>query len=467
MTDSTPAVDGSTTAAPSSPGPERQAGWLLRGRQWVGTRIGSLAIGVLVGTLVGALGTVVLPRLFAPSRTSIAAGTRLIVLSGQDPSGARDRRFQLWNERAAAWNAGHPDERLPEVTVVWLPTAANEQLAEMLRRARTAEDDADVYVLDAPWTRQFVSGGWLLRLDTGVDTQQFLPGPLKTCRNGDSLYALPFNTDVGLLYRRPGLRVPADWSSLVNDAAHAPARPRAAFAAPFGRGEAFVVSVIEGVLARGGSILDGEGHLTLDGPGVALALKELSHDLSDRTLISSTAVESDEAATRQTFVDGQAAYMRNWPTFTPRDHQQHPLKGMGVSRLPWRSVLGGQDLAVDAQTPYPQAATELIEWLTGESSQTQLFMDGGFAPTREAVYHDPLVLDQNRSPFAGDLLAAVQSAVRRPDVPNYPLFSRVFEDVMRRVLQTGGSLSPRDVDEITAAVDGRLLTSSTLADQLR
>jgi maltose-binding protein MalE len=85
--------------------------------------------------------------------------------------------------------------------MVELPEIADAQRSEMLARAQAGGGGVDVYNLDVTWTAEFAAAGHLQRLDESrVRTGDFLPGPLSTCRYDDRLWALPFNTDVGLLY---------------------------------------------------------------------------------------------------------------------------------------------------------------------------------------------------------------------------------------------------------------------------
>lgn len=419
-------------------------------------------LGLVIGAVIGAgLECVLDSPSSGDDQDPVREDHPLILLSGADQNGARGERIQAWNEWVAAWNRQFPDRLKPHVIVVWLPSSANEQLAEMIRRADSDAEDVDVFVLDAPWTRQFALNDRLQELSPTVDTRQFLRRPLESCTVDGKLYALPFNSDAGLLFRHANLPAPTTWDALVA-AAHAdasPTRAPSAVGGQFGRGEAFVVNVLEGVLARGGRILDTQGNLLLSGQGVPPALRALARDLGDVAHIPSAADEYDEAASQQAFTDGTVAYMRNWPAFTPRTTEQTLPPHVRVGNLPWPSVLGGQNLAVAVGSRYTRSATELVEWLTSDSSQFQLFQKGGYAATRSAVYHDPAIRDDAKYPYVEELLAAIDSALSRPAVRNYPLLSQTFETVMRRVLANGGDLTPADAAQIEAAVDGRIALS--------
>ena len=235
---------------------------------------------------------------------------------------------------------------------------------------------------------------------------------------------------------------------------------KAAFVGQFGPGEAFVVNVLEGVLARGGPILDEDGNLNLQDENVHRALRSLHKDLADSTVMYRKSKEMDEASSRDAFVKGEAVYLRDWPYFVPRTEDGLPNPQVAVDAMPWKGVLGGQNLAVAGESRRPRAAQELVEWLTSETSQVRLFEDGGFAATRRVLYLDPKITGSTRYGYAKPLLASIEKALPRPSVPDYQLFSKVFENVMRRVLANDGELGTADIERITAATEGKLLPDS-------
>ena len=60
-----------------------------------------------------------------------------------------------------AWNASHPGQR---VTPLYLPEAANDQLAQLVANLQAKSDAYDVIDLDVVWTAEFASAGWIIPL---------------------------------------------------------------------------------------------------------------------------------------------------------------------------------------------------------------------------------------------------------------------------------------------------------------
>jgi multiple sugar transport system substrate-binding protein len=109
---------------------------------------------------------------------------------------------------------------------------------------------------------------------------------------------------------------------------------------------------------------------------------------------------------------------------------------------PGSGALGGQTLAVSKNALHKEKAWNFIKWLTDEERQKRLFACGGYVPVHKAAYENvaqcsQLSGQQNdqettelNTQELGDLatiLKTVLSRARpRPDVPNYPGFSRAF-----------------------------------------
>jgi len=145
--------------------------------------------------------------LTVPLRSPVEPTTgELLILSGRDDSTGdqRQARINLWNEV-------HPEK---PARIVELSGNADQQRNEMVRLAQDPGSVVDVYNLDVTWTAEFAENDYIVPL-TGVSTSDFLARPLDTCLyerrfdgipfSGEKLWALPFNTDAGLLYYREGL----------------------------------------------------------------------------------------------------------------------------------------------------------------------------------------------------------------------------------------------------------------------
>ncbi len=435
-----------------------RAAWDTLTGRWRG-RFG-FGLGLLAGGVAGALLATLVPVWLAPG-TDLEPGP-LVILSGRDDSAGGQRQALI-----DQWNVTHP--RNP-ARIEELPGQADAQHSEMLSRAQSGRQPVDIYNLDVISVAEFAKGDHLRPLER-TDTGGFLAGPLSTCRYADRLWALPFNSDAGLLFYRTDLvpSPPTTWTAMSDDIARAfGAAPAtrdpllaAGYAGQLADYEGLTVNALEAIWAAGGDVVDGDGHVVIDSPPARAGLRWLATGLqrSNPQVILEQSASFDETQSTHAFYDHKVVFLRMWPvayrTLQAPPTNQPAGSGpppFGVSRLPGPSTLGGQDLALASGTRRPRAAQALIEFLTSERSQQILFERGGFAATREIVYHDAAVIDKYR--YAPVLLDAVRAARPRPVTPHYARFTEVFRQIVRSALSNGGQLPPNATAALSDALRG-------------
>lgn len=193
----------------------------------------------------------------APDRlASLPPGVELIVASGPDLSqGARRKAIDAWNQL-------HPGIQARIVAVEGNTDRQRDRFHALLDPANA--DVVDIVNVDSVHLPEFANTsstgatGLLAPIGAG-DTdvvgaitedhlRDFLPNALLTCYWQEKLYGLPFNTDVGLLFFHAGTAPAPSWNELPGALAKNPAVP-ARLALQLGRDEAFVVNVLEQLLA--------------------------------------------------------------------------------------------------------------------------------------------------------------------------------------------------------------------------
>jgi multiple sugar transport system substrate-binding protein len=392
----------------------------------------------------------------------------LTILSGLDESVGRQRHRLVRD-----WSECHPDNPARIIEVAGVTDA---QRSEMVARAQSRDPSVDIFNLDVTWTAEFAEADYIRPLAaTGVDFDAFLDPPMETCRYGNELWALPFNSDAGLLFFRTDLIPEApdvvDWGWI--DAQMKELLPdpsgqlQAGYAAQLADYEGLTVNALERIWAAAQEeVIRGDWRdptIELDSTSVAAALYELGRvfDEEEQQLILPQSAEFDETATTQAFRERRVVFMRNWPvafrSLQPPTNGDSPgPEGpIDVRRLPGHSVLGGQNLAIARHSPRPVAAQRLIEFLACHDSQLILFRDGGLPATRHAVYWDPGVT--KRHAYAETLEEAIRFAWRRPETPYYPRFSEVFRRGVRQAMRDRdgeGRLSDGFADQLAKAMRG-------------
>ncbi|MEU3778903.1 extracellular solute-binding protein, partial [Streptomyces sp. NPDC032472] len=336
----------------------------------------------------------------------------------------------------------------------------------------------DVVNLDVTWVPEFAAAGLVQPLPDALVDADVVKSVAATARWKDKVYAVPFNSDVGLLFYRPdylkraGITAPdlgkgTRWPvvqqmirALDGAGKKLPDTYQKGWTAQLDASyEGLTVNGVEAFASAADdfALTDKDGRYagSLDG------LKAGLDELRDRTQAAYTlpeAVHSDEADTLTDFAAGRTAFLRHWPYAYRTLHQSLSEEQLGVAPLPGRAVLGGQNLAVARGSLRSTAARELIEFLTGRDSERCL-LDAGFAATRLSAYEDDKLTCTAAKPVGqataaptsertdrmprdahgrpdyarGTLLPALENAVQRPRTPLYGAFTRTFAAELARL----------------------------------
>jgi multiple sugar transport system substrate-binding protein len=437
------------------------------------------------GRITVSAATLVLITVFVvPNIHSAGAGSDLepgtiTIMSGSDESPSYLRRILI-----DQWNRSHPNNqaKIRDDQATGEPDSQHRNMVDDAKPG--GEHQADLYVLDIVWMEEFIKNGYIRPLDQSrraTSDTDFIANVLETCRELDGdhnvLWALPLNTDVGMIYYRSdlGVKPPESWSDyyggpakttladirsnpLLRDLA---AKLKAANAAQLANEEILTVTALEAILAHGGALVNKDGRLILNqgrfDSNTVRALQELAAVSKDPDIAPADPEApppagegmSDNEAT-QYFKSGAAMFMRNWPVVydTLRTNDNQPPVPFKVAKLPHTSVLGGQNLAISASSKRPRAAQALIEFLTSDSSQLILATVGGFAPTRADAYPSDSV---NSRPYNAFLLDTIRAAQPRPRIRAYTDFSIEFRRGIKFALNNNGVIEedlPRKLAEI-------------------
>jgi multiple sugar transport system substrate-binding protein len=365
----------------------------------------------------------------------------LVILSGRDDSVDKQRQALI-----DQWNELHPSNR---AEIVELSEIADDQHSEMVARAQSGGGGVDIYNLDVTWMAEFAEARYIRPLDeSSLDTSGFLPNPLRTCRYDGKLWALPFNTDAGLLYYRKDLvpTPPGSWSQIrktVEDtlAQGAGDSGMAGYTGQLAQYEGLTVNALEAIQsAAGGSEVVEDGKVVVDLDDMQEAVDRLRPTGGNPQLVLPQSLDFHEQETTRAFRERRVLFMRNWPVAhrslvlqAGPEGTTGPPVDFDVTPLPGPSVLGGQNLAIAASSGNPEAAQALIEFLTDARSQQILFERGGLAATQQVVYSDAEV--QENYPYAAKLLQAIQRAHPRPVTPCYTKFSETFRSAVYEALR--------------------------------
>ncbi|WDV53113.1 extracellular solute-binding protein [Streptomyces coeruleorubidus] len=327
---------------------------------------------------------------------------RIVVASGQDVTGKNGIRQQLID----AWNAKEGEHGY-RARLVELPGSADQQRSQLLGALQSGSAEYDVVNLDVTWIPEFADASLIRPLsDSAVkDPEDLIKSVDSTSYWDGKRYAVPFNSDVGLLYYRKDhlVKASASRTDLGDDVTWDELREllgaltqadiedyEAIWTTQLAAYEGRTVNAIEAFASAvpGFRLTDGDGQYVATQEQLTAGVTELRERTASPYLLEGAA-ESREAESLSAFAEGRTTFLRHWPYVYPTLHETFE-GNLGVARLPGRAVLGGQNLAVTSSTSEQRAAkaAELIAFLTGPDSERCL-LRAGFAATRTSAYQEP------------------------------------------------------------------------------
>jgi len=322
--------------------------------------------------------------------------------------------------------------------------------------------DVDVFMVDVIW--QGICGPHAVDMKKYFkddEIKAFFPRIIQNNTVNGKLVSIPWFTDAGLLYYRTDLlekygykEPPKTWEELTEMATKIQDGERKAGKPDFqgfvfqGKAsESVTCNAIEWVYSYGGgTIVEPDKKVTINNPHAIKALDTAKSWVGTISPLGVTTYGEEEA--RNIWQAGNAAFMRNWPyAYSLGQDPKSPISGkFDVTVLPKggpdgknAACLGGWQLMVSAYSKAPDAAADLVHYLTTAELQKKHAVDISLLPTLPALYSDPDVLAKN--PFFKNLLPVLENAVARPSTvtgADYNQLSTSFFQNVNKVL-TGGA----------------------------
>ncbi|NGN67148.1 extracellular solute-binding protein [Streptomyces sp. A7024] len=400
----------------------------------------------------------------APRAGTAADPVELRIATGSDltSGGIRRKLIEAWDDR-------HENVT---VKIVELAEDADRQRSQLAAALQAGNKDGyDIVNLDVTWTAEFAEQELIAPLDATLtrSLKGLRPQIRQTVRYEDKSWAVPWNTDVGLLYYRADLLgrdfAPDDYGDLT--AAVARFRTQrdqqvtAGLITQLSPYEGLTVNAHEAVWRHKGTIVDGDGEVRVAEPAARAGLDELAASFKPAgpydpgnpplPLLSADSLGATETTSVERFLAGETLAMRNWPFALDRLADAENKRGdgpraeYGVTTLPGPAALGGQNLALT--TGAPQEARQLVADLTGTAAGRCL-RAGGFVPAREEALTGDCaarlvkggrpeqadVPDRLRGEYDAALDDALDAAKARPVTPYYAAVTRDIQEAVHEQL---------------------------------
>jgi multiple sugar transport system substrate-binding protein len=351
-----------------------------------------------------------------------------------EPSGS----FQAAAKDCSAASGGAYTIKIQE-----LPTAADSQRQQLVRRSAAKDASLDILGLDVVWEAEFAEAGWIQNW-TGQRRAQVMKDAVRSALDtaiwNGQLVAAPFNSNTQLLWYRKDLvpKAPATWDEMIAQAQSLARQNKPHYIEIQGASyEGYTVWVNAMVLSAGGRILSSDGQRVILGPPAARGVSLIGKLGRSVAADPSLSVTMEDQA-RLAFESGDAAFQINYPFIYPSAQQNAPklAKQIGWTQYPRvdadkpsRPPVGGIDLAVSAFSRHKQQAVDAIMCLRNRPNQLRNAIKGGLPPTLASLYTDPRLI-KGGYPFAADILASLQRGGVRPKTPAYQSVSIAMQTTM-------------------------------------
>jgi trehalose/maltose transport system substrate-binding protein len=331
--------------------------------------------------------------------------------------------------------------------------------------------DVDVYLVDVIWQGSAAPHAVDLKKYYKEDEiKAYFPRIIENNTVGGKLVSIPLYTDAGILFYRTDLlekygykEPPKTWEELaamakkIQDGERAAGKPDfQGFVFEGKASESVTCNALEWIYSGGGgSVIEPDKSVTINNPKAIKALETARSWIGSISPVGVTTYAEEEA--RNVWQAGNAAFMRNWPyAYGLGADPKSAVSGkFDVTILPKggdngknAACLGGWQLLVSAYSKVPDAAAELVRYLSSAEVQKRIAIHFSVLPARPALYSDPDVLA--KKPFFKIMLNVFNNAVARPSTvtgSDYNQLSTAFFQNVNLVL-TGDESAQKAVSEV-------------------
>ncbi|MEU0579902.1 ABC transporter substrate-binding protein [Streptomyces griseoincarnatus] len=352
-----------------------------------------------------------------------------------------------------------------------LPRAADGQRQQMVRRLAAEDDSLDILGLDVTWAAEFAEARWIKEW-TGENKRRATEGtldvPIQTATWKGKLYAVPYNTNIQLLWYREDLvpEPPTTWAEMLDMSRDLARQGKPHYAEIQGaQYEGLTVWFNSLINSAGGTILNPSATEPSLGPP-AVKAASIMRDLARSPAADPSLPNQMEDQNRLAMESGVAAFEINYPFVYPSMKSNNPtlfknFRWAVYPRVdadrPSRPTIGGIDLAVSAYSRHPDLAFDAALCLRDRENQLNAALKGGLPPTLRALYDEPDFMKEY--PFSEEVLTSLESASVRPLTPAY---QNVSIAVSHTLSPPSGIQPESDVSTIREQIDEALRSEGVI-----
>src|SRR5829696_2295426 len=349
-----------------------------------------------------------------------------------------------------------------------LPSSANGQREQLVRRSAAKDSSLDILGLDVTWEAEFSEAGWIVPW-TGARRAQVeqdaVKANLDTATWKGQLVAAPFNSNTQLLWYRKDLvpNPPKTWAEMISQAEALARQGKPHYIEIQGASyEGYTVWINSMILSAGGQIISNNGQQVILGPKAAQGISLIGQLARSPAADPSLGVQMEDQ-NRLAFETGKAAFEINYPFVYPSAQTDVPALAKQMAwaeyprvdaNLPSRPPVGGTDLAVSAFSQHKEQAFDAIMCLRNKDNQLRNAVKGGLPPTLASLYKDPRLINGGY-PFAAEILDSLQRGGIRPKTPAYESVSIAMQTTLYPPFSAGPGKLPQLRTQLQDAIESK------------
>ncbi|HEX7626415.1 MAG TPA: ABC transporter substrate-binding protein [Gaiellaceae bacterium] len=350
-----------------------------------------------------------------------------------------------------------------KVKVVPHPAASDASYSQLARTFSSHSSSIDVAMIDVVWPGAFAPFLVDLKPKLGAQSKIHAAGIVASDTVNGKLVAMPWFGDFGMLYYRTDLlkkygysAPPTTWSQLfamakkIQDGEQSANPSFSGFVFQGNAYEGLTCDALEWIASSGGGDFIDNGKVTINNPKAQAILDLFRQNIGKTTPRGVTTYQEGE--THTAFIDGDAAFMRNWPyAYSLGEAKGSKVAGkFAVAPLPHGAghssvaTVGGWQLAVSKYSKHQDAAIEFVRYMTSKAVEKFDTITNSNVPTIPSLANDPQV--KKAAPYLNPATANVPRATRPSTVlgVKYNEGSKDIYQAISRILNgaSAGSVLP-------------------------
>ncbi len=367
-----------------------------------------------------------------------------------------DNITEAHEELIKIFNEKHKGEI--EVIPVDIPTekfTTNKRKELITRTLRSRNSRIDLFAVDQIWIPRFAK--WAEPLEkyySENELSELLPQALNTCVYSDTLFAIPFFIDVGVLYFRKDLignfsdasvvekklREGISWNDLINmKSENLPTDYLYVF-----QGDAFeglICNYLE-ILGSDGSIYD-NGRFEVYNDKTISGAQRLVDFIYKYKISPEEVFAFDESKSYEFALENDVPFFRGWPTTIKYSNlvskATSKLNLLEEAPLPKSingnsaSTIGGWNIILSKYSSVKDEAMTFVKFMLSKEIQELNYRSGAYLPIRKSFYTDEKMI--NKYPRLEKYRNIIKRGVHRPSDYNYTKISDILSLYLNKALQ--------------------------------